>query len=91
MKPEGSSPYSQESAFDAYLFRNMINFYGEVLLTFHPLPKLEDHRLSAVRNCLFNIFAATFHILRPFLNKIEKEKIIIIFRRYFGDIVFFWY
>jgi len=25
-------------------------------------PKLEDHPLSAVRDCLFNIFAATFHI-----------------------------
>jgi hypothetical protein len=24
-------------------------------------PKLEDHPLSAVRNCLFNIFAATLH------------------------------
>ena len=25
-------------------------------------PKLEDHPLSAVRDCLFNIFAATLHI-----------------------------
>jgi len=24
-------------------------------------PKLEDHPLSAVRDCLFNIFAATLH------------------------------
>jgi hypothetical protein len=29
----------------------MIRFYGE-----------EDHPLSAVRDCLFNIFAATLHI-----------------------------
>ena len=27
-----------------------------------PTPKLEDHPLSAVRDCLFNIFAATLHI-----------------------------
>jgi hypothetical protein len=26
-----------------------------------PNPKLEDHHLSAVRDCLFNIFAATLH------------------------------
>jgi hypothetical protein len=26
-----------------------------------PNPKLEDHVLSAVRDCLFNIFAATLH------------------------------
>jgi hypothetical protein len=27
-------------------------------------PKLEDHSLSAVRDCLFNILAATLHIWR---------------------------
>jgi len=32
------------------------------LLAPHPTPKLEDHPLSAVRDSLFNIFAATFHI-----------------------------
>jgi len=32
------------------------------LLTPRPPPKLEDRPLSAVRNCLFNIFAATLHI-----------------------------
>jgi len=36
--------------------------YGEELLAPHPIPKLEDHALSAVRDCLFNIFAATLHI-----------------------------
>jgi hypothetical protein len=30
-----------------------------------PNPKLEDHPLSAVHDCLFNIFAATLHIWRP--------------------------
>jgi hypothetical protein len=40
-------------------FRNKIIFYGEELLVPRPTPKLEDHPLSAVRGCLFNIFAAT--------------------------------
>jgi hypothetical protein len=33
-------------------FRNNKNFYGEGLLSPHPNPKLEDHPLSAVRDCL---------------------------------------
>ena len=36
-------------------------FYGEELLARRPTPKLEDHPLSAVRDCLFNTFAATLH------------------------------
>jgi len=31
------------------------------LLAGRPTPKLEDHPLSAVSNCLFNIFASTLH------------------------------
>jgi len=42
--------------------RNMIRFYGEDLSAPRPTPKLEGHTLSAVRDCLFNIFAATLHI-----------------------------
>ena len=44
-----------------YPFRNKDNFYGEELLAPRPTPKLEDHPLSTVRDCLFNIFAATLH------------------------------
>jgi hypothetical protein len=45
------------------MFRNLICFYGKELLAPRPTsPKLEDHPVSAVRNCLFNIFAATLHI-----------------------------
>ena len=40
----------------------MIRFYGEEFLAPRPTPKLEDHLLPAVRDCLFNIFAATLHI-----------------------------
>jgi len=37
-------------------------FYGEDLLAPRPTSKLEDHTLSAVRDCLFNIFTATYPI-----------------------------
>ena len=48
---------------DAHVpFRNKDNFYGEELLAPRPSPKLEDHPLSAVRDCLFNIFEAALHI-----------------------------
>jgi len=39
----------------------MIRFDSEELLAPRPTPKLEDRPLSAVRDCLFNIFAATLH------------------------------
>ena len=34
-------------------------FYKEGLLALRPTPKLRDHNLSAVHDCLFNLFAAT--------------------------------
>jgi hypothetical protein len=46
-------------------FCNMLFFYGEELLAPHPTPKLEDHPLLGVYNCLFIIFTVTFHIWRP--------------------------
>jgi hypothetical protein len=48
-------------------FRNNINFYGEELLAPRPTPKLEGHPLSAVSDCLLNIFAVTLRIRRPSL------------------------
>ncbi|PNF42586.1 hypothetical protein B7P43_G03092, partial [Cryptotermes secundus] len=39
-------------------------FYGDDLLAPHPTPKLEAHPLSAVRDCLFNIFAASLQMLQ---------------------------
>jgi hypothetical protein len=41
-------------------------FYNEELLAPYPNPKLEDHPLLAVHECLFNIFATTLYIWRPF-------------------------
>jgi hypothetical protein len=41
--------------------RNKLIFYGEELLAPRPTPKLEDHPLLAVHNCLFNIFTSVLH------------------------------
>jgi hypothetical protein len=49
-------------------FVSWYSFYGEELLAPRPTPKLEDHPLSAVCHCLFNVFAATLHIHRSFLH-----------------------
>jgi len=43
-----------------WIFRNRMRFYGEELAP-RPTPMLEGHPFSAVRDCLFNIFAATIH------------------------------
>jgi hypothetical protein len=43
-------------------FVTKIRFHSEELLAPRPTPKLEEHLTSAVRDCLFNIFAATLHI-----------------------------
>jgi hypothetical protein len=45
------------------MIRNMIRVFSEELLALRPKPKLEDRPLSAVRDCLFNIFSATLHIV----------------------------
>jgi len=45
-----------------YPFRNKVSFDGEELSAPPPNPKMEDHLLSAVRNCLFNIFTSTPYI-----------------------------
>ena len=45
-----------------YTFRTNASFYGEELLAPRPTAKLEDHPLSAVRNCVFNIFATAVRI-----------------------------
>jgi hypothetical protein len=51
------------------MIRDMcLSFYGEELLAAVLTPRLEDHLLSAVRDCSFSIFAATLHIWRPFLH-----------------------
>jgi len=44
------------------LILNKASFYGKLFLTPRPIPMLENHPLSDVRDCLFNIFAATLYI-----------------------------
>jgi hypothetical protein len=46
-------------------FVTSLFLYGEELLAPRTSQKLEDHSLSADRDCLFNIFAATLHIWGP--------------------------
>ena len=45
-----------------FTFRNKASFYCEELLAPRPTPNMEDHPLTSVRDCVFNIFAATLHI-----------------------------
>ena len=53
---------SADPRLSVWTFRNMIRLYGEELLAPRPTPKLDDYPLSAVWDCLFNIFAAPLHI-----------------------------
>ena len=48
-----------------YFVTRYFFFYGEDLLAPRPTPKLEDHPLSAVRDCLFNIYWWTFLHPKP--------------------------
>jgi hypothetical protein len=52
----------QVRGFVSKYFVTKIRFYSKELLAPRPTPKLEDQPLSTVRDCLFNIFAATLHI-----------------------------
>jgi hypothetical protein len=51
----------QVRGFVCEYFLTKISFHSEELLAPRPTSKLEDHPLSAARDCLFNIFAATLH------------------------------
>jgi hypothetical protein len=61
-----------------WIFRNRIRFDDEELLTPRPNPKLEDHPLSSVRHCFFNIFAATLHIGgRSFIRNVRTRHAVV--------------
>jgi hypothetical protein len=51
-----------ECSGQVFMFRNDASFYDEELAAPRRTPKLEDHHLSAVHDCLFNIFVAALHI-----------------------------
>jgi len=38
-----------------------------------PTSKMENHHFSAVRDCIFNIFATTFRIRRPFVHPQHED------------------
>jgi hypothetical protein len=63
MEPGNSLPQTQVPGQGVIFgcFATWYSFYGEELLEPRPIPKLEDHPLSPVRDNLFNIFAATVH------------------------------
>jgi hypothetical protein len=44
------------------IFRNKLIFHGEQLSP-RPTTMLEDHPLLAIRNCLFDIFAANLTVI----------------------------
>ena len=57
-----------------FMFRNKVSFYGDESLAPRPTPKLEYHPLSAVRDCLCNIFAATLHAgSRSFIRNLRTR------------------
>jgi len=55
------------------MFYNILSFYSEELLAPCPTVKLENHPLSTACDCLFNMFAAIFHIWRPFLHSQPED------------------
>jgi len=46
-------------------FSNKLALQSEEYVAFRRTPKLDDHPLSAVHDCLFNIFAAILCIWEP--------------------------
>jgi hypothetical protein len=59
-----SARYELKTRVILWLFPNTIRFYGDELSAPRTNPKLEDNPFSAVRDCLFNMLAATLHIRR---------------------------
>jgi hypothetical protein len=56
-------------------YQNFVFYRGE-LLALRPTTKLEDRPLSAVRDCLVNMFVATHHTWRPvFLMKCAIRRV----------------
>ena len=53
----------------------MIRFYGEELSAPRPNPKLEEHPLSAVRDCFFIIFAANPHASPNIAQAIKSRRL----------------
>jgi len=67
MEFERLLPHSQEPAISMVLcnISYPARFHDEQLLSPRPTSKLEDNPLSAVRDRMFYVFAATLRIWRP--------------------------
>ena len=62
-----------------------MRLYSEQLLAPLPLNKLEDHPLLAVRECLFDIFAAIFHIgRRSSIGNLRTRHVVVTGPIYYG-------
>jgi hypothetical protein len=59
------------------MFCNMLTFHGDKLLAIRPTPPDGGPPLVSLRDCLFNIFAATLHIRRPLRHPQPGDKTII--------------
>jgi len=44
------------------MFRNIVTLYSEELLAPRRTPKLEDHSLSAVRDCLVSTYIGSYSL-----------------------------
>jgi len=87
MESEGLLPHSQvpatcpcpkpnyQSRSEAFCvtIHNKIRFYGKELLAPCPTPKVEDHHLSAIRDCLFKNISSYPPYWRPFLHPQPEE------------------
>jgi hypothetical protein len=62
LRRSSKKPSKSEDLCDVSL---QVYFYGNELITPSPTPQPVDCPLPAVRDCLFNIFAAALHIWRP--------------------------
>jgi len=69
---------SRSDAFCVWTFHNKICFYTDDLLAPRPNLKLENHPLSAVRDNLFDIFAATLHTGgRSYIHKLRTRHAVV--------------
>jgi hypothetical protein len=60
------------------MFRDYANFYWEELLAPCPSPKLEDHPLLTVGDCLFKIFVVTLRIgIRSFFRNPRMRRVVV--------------
>jgi hypothetical protein len=57
--------YSKNLSKPVVMFHNKFLSYVKVLIAALPTSRLEYHPFSAVRDCLFNVFTATFLICMP--------------------------